>query len=178
MNKNSVFIGVSLDGFIADHNGGLDFLDTFPNTEQSDMGYSDFMARIDALIMGRNSFETVCGFNIDWPYNKPVYVLSNTLTEIPEKFQKHAHLVKGNLTEVLDFLHNKGHHKLYIDGGRTIQNFLKEDRVDEMIITTVPVLLGGGTPLFGQLNNPFVFRCIETKIYSDAIVQNRFVRMR
>ena len=91
--KNSVFIGVSIDGYIADRNGGLEWLDMIPNTENSDMGYIEFTSDIDALVMGRTTFETVLGFDVDWPYEKPVFVLSTTLDEIPESHNGKAFLV-------------------------------------------------------------------------------------
>ena len=126
--RNSVFIATSLDGYIADKNGGIDWLHSTPNPYKIDMGYGEFTSQIDALVMGRITFETVCGFDMDWPYQKPVFVLSNTLTEIPERFKAKVHLVKGSLTEILEQIHQKGLYQLYIDGGATIQSFLKEAR--------------------------------------------------
>lgn len=78
--KNSVFIATSLDGFIADKNGRIDWLHSIPNPENDDMGYVKFEEKIDALVIGRGTFETVLGFDVDWPYHKPVFVLSNKLT--------------------------------------------------------------------------------------------------
>lgn len=176
--KNSVYIATSLDGFIADKNGGIDWLDTIPIPDGTDMGYEAFNSEIDALVMGRNSFETVCGFDIEWPYTKPVFVLSNTLTEIPEKYKEHAFLVNGTLDEILSQIHEQGFYRLYIDGGITIQNFLKADLIDDMIITIIPVLLGEGIPLFGELPSGLNFECIETKLFLDKLVQNKFVRIR
>lgn len=142
------------------------------------MGYGEFADRVDALLMGRNTFETVCGFDMEWPYQKPVFVLSNSLEKIPEKFSGKAQLIKGALEEVLQEIHNQGYQKLYIDGGTTIQNFLKEDLIDEMIITTIPILLGGGIPLFSALPKRLNFKCINSKIYLGSVVQNHFVRKR
>jgi len=176
--RNSVFIATSLDGYIADSQYGIDWLHAIPNPEQIDMGYADFMSRIDALVMGKNTFEIICGFDMDWPYEKPVFVLSNSLEQIPEKFQHKAQLVKGTLTEILTKIHALGHQRLYIDGGTTIQGFLKEDRIDEMIITLIPILLGGGIPLFSDLSKPLDFECLESKIYLDSVVQNHFIRKR
>ncbi len=174
--RNSVFIATSLDGYIADKNGGIDWLHSIPNPDNIDMGYGEFISQIDALVMGRTTFETVCGFDMDWPYQKPVFVLSNTLTEIPEKFKFKAHLVKGTLKEILEQIHRKGFYRLYIDGGATIQNFLKEDLIDDMIITIIPILLGGGSPLFSEFSNQLNFECIDSKIFLDKIVQNHFIR--
>ena len=175
---NRVFIATSIDGYIADKNGEIDWLQTIPNPENTDMGYSRFTEQIDALVMGRRTFETVCGFDIDWPYQKPVFVLSNTLEEIPEKFKDKAQLVKGTLIDVLEEVNRSGYYRLYIDGGATIQSFLKEDLIDEMVITIIPIMLGGGTPLFSELPRVLEFECTRSEIYLNKIVQNHFRRIR
>jgi len=174
--KNKVFIATSLDGYIADKNGGIDWLHTIPNPDNIDMGYGEFTSQIDALVMGRTTFETVCGFDMDWPYQKPVFVLSNSMTSIPNDYQDKAELVKGTLEEILERIYKKGCYRLYIDGGRTIHGFLKEDLIDEMTITIIPTLLGGGIPLFTELPNRLNFECVDSKIYLDKVVQNFFVR--
>jgi dihydrofolate reductase len=176
--KNSVFIASSLDGYIADKNGGLDWLQAIPNPDNVEMGYTDFTGTIDALVMGRKTFETVCGFDMEWPYGKPVFVLSNTLKEIPKSHQGKAFLVQGPLTEILGHIHDKGFHRLYIDGGTTIQNFLKEDLIDELIISTIPVLLGGGSPLFSELPKELKFELISTRTYLNQITQTHYKRQK
>ena len=135
------------------------------------------MEEVDALVMGRNTFEIVCSFDIDWPYSKPVFVLSNSLKEIPEKAEGKAFLVNGTLQKVLSGIHSKGHEDLYIDGGSTIQSFLKEDLIDTMIITQIPILLGGGVPLFGDLEKPQHFECVKTKHFLGKIQQSRFEKV-
>ena len=175
--KNSVFIATSLDGYIADKNGGIEWLDTFPEINSIDTGYHTFTAEVDALVMGRLTFEKVLSFGIEWPYKKPVYVLSNTLDKIPDQLEDKVYLVKGNLTEILAHIHDSGYTSLYIDGGKVIQSFLQENLIDEMIITTIPVLLGDGVPLFSNLQDPLVFECVKTTLYLDKIVQNKYVRV-
>lgn len=174
--QNAVYIAQSLDGYIADKNGGIAWLDSIPNPEGDDMGYFAFLNRMDALVMGRITFETVCGFDCEWPYQKPVFVLSNTLSEIPESHQGKAFLVKGTLPEILSQIHQKGYNRLYIDGGKTIQQFLKEDLIDEMIITTFPLLLGGGFALFGELAQTLAFEVQSSQIFLGNLVQTHFVR--
>ncbi len=174
--KNSVFIATSLDGYIADKNGGIDWLHSIPNPNNDDMGYVEFTNVIDALVMGRTTFETVCGFDVDWPYNKPVFVLSTTLNEIPESHKGKAFLVKGTLTEILEHIYDKGYNRLYIDGGTTIRNFLKADLIDEMLITTIPILLGGGSPLFSELPKELKFELIKTKTFLNQVSQNHYKR--
>lgn len=178
MTTNKVFIATSIDGYIADKDNNIDWLQEVPNPDQDDMGYANFISGIDAIVMGRTTFEIVCSFGIDWPYPIPVFVLSNSLTTIPDKYKEHVELVKGDLKTVLKDIEEKGHQQIYIDGGKTIQNFLKEDLIDEMIITIIPYLLGGGVSLFGELSSRRDFKCVETKLFLDQVVQNRFVRTR
>ena len=175
-NRNIVFIAKSLDGYIADKNGGLDWLQSIPNPDQIDMGYESFIKHIDGLVMGRTTFETVCNFDIDWPYSKPVFVLSRTLEMIPEKYKDKAELVIGSLTNILKEINQRGYGRLYIDGGATIQSFLKEDLIDELIITTIPILLGGGALLFSELRKVLEYKHMESKVFLDEIVQNHYQR--
>ncbi|MEL7145129.1 MAG: dihydrofolate reductase family protein [Bacteroidota bacterium] len=174
--QNRVFIATSLDGYIADKNGGIDYLHSIHNPQNDDMGYHQFMAATDALVMGRSTFETVCSFDIDWPYQKPVFVLSNSLASVPTEYEGKAMLVSGPLNKVLESVHEQGYRSLYIDGGKTIQSFLRADLIDELVITTIPILLGGGTSLFGTMDQQLQFQCVETRRYLDAVVQSRFVR--
>tara|TARA_R110002072_G_scaffold155837_2_gene306275 strand:+ start:1874 stop:2413 length:540 start_codon:yes stop_codon:yes gene_type:complete len=174
--RNLVFIGASLDGYIADRNGGLNWLTAIPNPEQSDMEYTEFMAQVDALVMGRKTFETVCGFEGDWPYAKPIFIVSRTLDTIAEEYRDKAELVKGSLVQILEKIHNKGYHRLYIDGGVTIQNFLKEDLIDEITITTIPIVLGGGSALFSVLPKELEFTLVASKVFLDQLVQNHYIR--
>ncbi|KOO15014.1 diacylglycerol kinase [Vibrio xuii] len=173
---NIVFIATSLDGYIADKNGGLDWLQSVPNPDNIDMGFAPLMERVDALVMGRNTLEVVLSFGVEWPYSKPVFVLSNTLTQVPAGYEDKVFLVKGELKEVVQNLNEQGYMDLYIDGGKTIQSFLKEGLIDEMSITTIPVLLGGGSPLFGELDMMQSFKLVESQIHLDAIVQTTYHR--
>lgn len=174
--QNKVFIACSLDGYIADINDSLDWLQMIPNPDKIDMAYSDFMETIDAIVMGRKTFETVCSFEIDWPYNVPVFVLSNSLKTIAPKFENKVELIGGSLNSIRQTLNQKGYRNLYIDGGTTIQNFLKEDLIDEIILTTFPILLGGGAKLFEELPKQIEFELLDSKVFLNQIVQNHYRR--
>ena len=176
--KNTVFIARSLDGYIADRNGGLDWLSATPNPENLDLGYEKFLKNVDALLMGRITFETVCAFDCEWPYHIPVFVISKTLDTVPEEYKDKAEIVKGSVSEIVELIHQKGYTRLYIDGGATVQSFLKEDLIDELIITTIPVLLGGGTPLFTELPEEMEFEHLESTVYLNALVQDFYRRKR
>lgn len=167
--KNYVFIARSLDGYIADKNGGLDWLNSIPNPDQLDMGYGNFIKQVDAIVMGRVTFETVCSFDMDWPYTIPVFIMSRTINSIPEEYRDKVKLVKGSLAEILEEIHQQGYSQLYIDGGTTIQGFLKEDLIDELIITTIPILLGGGSPLFSDLPRQAEFEHQKTEVFLERL---------
>jgi len=175
---NHVFIAQSIDGYIAGPNGEIDWLDLIPNPEGDDLGYFDFIANIDALVMGRHSFETVLGFDVEWPYKVPVFVWSNTLKQVPNSLKDHVFLVSGTVSELLEHIHNKGYTQLYIDGGKTIQSFLKEDCIDTMTITTIPILLGNGIPLFGKHTERLIFDFKHTTVGLNALVQTQYTRRR
>ena len=178
MKKNIVFIAKSLDGFIAGKNGELDWLHAIPNPDNLDMGYNQLMDDTDAILMGRTTFETVLGFGGEWPYRKHVFVLSNSLREVPGELNDKVTLINGTPQEILKKVHEKGYFNLYIDGGRTVQNFLREDLIDELRITTIPILLGGGFPLFGDLASPLEFEHIESKVFLNQLVQDHYRRKR
>lgn len=173
---NIVYIATSLDGFIARKDGNLNWLMEMPNPDNNDFGFAKFMGRIDGIIMGRNTFETVLGFN-EWPYTKPVFVLSNSLTSVPEAYQLKATIVKGNIENILEALRKKGIEDLYIDGGKTIQSFLKKNLIDELIITRVPIILGTGIPLFEEMDFDIKFRHIATEVFNEHLVKSHYARI-
>ena len=170
---NYVYIATSLDGYIATEDGGIDWLHEIPNPDGSDFGFAEFMDSIDALIMGRNTFEVVQSFG-QWPYNKMVFVLSNTLADIPKELSGKAEVVRGDLKEIINQLNERGYNDFYIDGGKVIQSFLEEQRIHELIITRIPILLGNGIPLFGKQNHQTKLEHIKTEVYNNALVKSHY----
>jgi dihydrofolate reductase len=175
--KASIFIAESLDGFIARKNGDIDWLLNIENPDNDDYGYNDFISRIDAIIMGRVSFEKVLTFP-NWLYTKKVFVLSTKLQSIPENLNERVSIISMTPKETLDYLSEQGYNNFYIDGGKTVQSFLKEDLIDEMIITTVPVILGDGIPLFGILGKELHFKHINSTVYPNGLVKNHYERIK
>ena len=174
---NSIYIATSLDGFIATSDGGLDWLDEIPNPDGSDHGYAEFMSGIDAIVMGRKTFEKVMTFSL-WPYDKPVYVLSRSKVRVPNELENKVEIVNENPKTLVDQLKERGHQNLYIDGGITIQGFLEEDLIDELIITRIPVLLGNGAPLFGKLVQRMYFSHKRTEVLNETLVKSYYTRIR
>ncbi len=144
----SIFIGTSLDGFIARSNGEFDFL---PVGGGEAHGYDEFMATIDALVIGRKTFETVAAM-AEWPYgDKRVVVLSSGPVDFSSVRGGVLEHMNGAPAEIVAKLAASGAHHLYVDGGITIQRFLRAGLIQRLIITRVPVLIGEGIPLFGTL---------------------------
>jgi dihydrofolate reductase len=169
--KTSVFIGTSLDGFIARTNGQFDFLS--PSGDEPH-GYDEFMATVDVLIIGRHTFETVLAFDA-WPYGqKPVFVLSSCPLAAPPASAVVEHL-SGHPHEIVSQLAARGFQHAYVDGGVTIQRFLQAGQIKRLIITRVPVLIGSGIPLFGALPHDVLLTHVATRQYSTGLVQSEYV---
>lgn len=176
MSKCSVFIATSLDGFIAREDGAIDWLPT-PDTESDggeDYGYNDFISSIDALVMGRHTYELVLTFD-EWYYGDlPVFVLTTRGVEIPDRISKTVSQLSGKPLEIVQKLAENGYHNLYIDGGKTIQAFLNAGLIDEITITTIPVLIGTGIPLFGPTNHDIPLELVESRSLNNQLIQTRY----
>jgi len=169
--KASVFIGTSLDGFIARANGDLDFL---PPGGGEPHGYDEFMATVDALVLGRKTFETVLSFD-SWPYGeKPVFVLS-TRPLAPTPPGAVLERLSGAPAAIVALLAGRGFRHAYVDGGLTIQRFLEAGLIQRLIITRVPVLIGTGIPLFGALPRDIVLEHVATRQYASGLVQSEYI---
>jgi dihydrofolate reductase len=166
----SVFIGTSLDGFIARPNGEFDFL---PAGGGEPHGYAEFMATVDALVLGRNTFETVLAFD-EWPYgDKPVFVLS-TRPLAPAPAGALVERLSGEPAQVVARLDERGIRHIYVDGGITIQRFLRAGLIQRLIVTRVPVLIGAGIPLFGAIDRDIVLTHVRTQHYASGLVQSEY----
>ncbi len=167
----SVFVGVSVDGFMARLNGDLDFL---PPGGGEPHGYDEFMASVDALVIGRKTFETVLAFAV-WPYGKKrVVVLSSRPVDLSAVRDGVVEQMAGPPAEVVAQLAARGIEHLYVDGGITIQGFLRAGLVQRLIVTRVPVLIGEGIPLFGALPRDVQLRHVATRHFPSGLVQSEY----
>lgn len=167
----SVFVGTSVDGFIARANGDLDFL---PVDAGEPHGYDQFIAGVDTIVIGRKTFETVMSFPA-WPYGrKRVVVLSHRKLKLPTPGHGKVEQMSGTPRQVLVRLAASGARNLYLDGGLTIQSFLRAGLVDRLIITRVPVLIGQGIPLFGTLPRDIPLQHVSTRRYSSGLVKTEY----
>ena len=170
------FIATSLDGFIAREDGGIDWLDDLPEIE--DHGFFDFLAGIDALVMGRKTFEQVLGFG-EWPYgDRRLIVLSRSRTsmEVPPHVLSPVEFFGGTPAELIGRESDAGTKRLYVDGGRVIQSFLRDGLLDEITLTRLPVLLGQGIPLFGPLEADRWLDHVSTRSFPSGLVQSVYRR--
>lgn len=172
--KTKIFVGVSLDGFIARKNGDFDWLSRFAN-EEAIQSYKKFISGIDAIVIGRGTFEAVLKFPT-WPYNQPVFVLSSSIKQLPDKLKDKAILLSLKPQEALHIFSQKGFQNIYVDGGKVIQEFLRAGLVDEITISHAPVLIGSGIPLFGYLENDISFEHINTEVFSNGLVRSHYVK--
>ena len=169
--KASVFIGTSVDGFIARPDGALDFL---PAGGGESHGYDEFIASVDALVIGRNTFETVLRFP-DWPYGaKRVVVLSSRPLDLSAVRKGQVEQMGGSPAEIVAKLDSTGVRHIYVDGGVTIQRFLRAGLIQRLIITRVPVLIGSGIPLFSALPGDVRLRHNETRSYASGLVKTEY----
>jgi dihydrofolate reductase len=167
----SVFIGTSVDGFIARPNGDLDFL---PEGGGEPHGYNEFVASVDAIVIGRKTFETILAYPA-WPYgDKRVVVLSSRPVDLSAVRGGIVEQMGGPPDEIVSQLAARGIHHLYIDGGMTIQGFLRAGAIQRLIITRVPVLIGYGVPLFGTLPRDIRLDHVTTRYYPSGLVQTEY----
>jgi dihydrofolate reductase len=167
----SVFVGTSLDGFIARTNGDLDWL---PEGGGEPHGYDEFIASVDALVIGRKTFEKVLTFGA-WPYGeKRVVVLSSRPIDLSAARGGVVEQMGGPPAEIVSRLAARGIQHLYVDGGITIQRFLQAGLIHRLIITRVPVLIGEGVPLFGTLQRDIRLRHVATRQYPSGLVTSEY----
>lgn len=168
--KASVFVGISVDGFMARADGGLDFL---PEGGGEPHGYDEFMSTVDALVIGRKTYETVLGFGA-WAYGeKPVFVLSSRELAPPPAGAIVQHM-SGHPNEIVSKLGARRVRHIYVDGGLTIQGFLRAGLIQRLVVTRVPVLIGTGIPLFGSLAHDIKLKHIATRSYASGLVQSEY----
>ena len=167
----AVFVATSVDGFIARPNDDLDWL---PADGGEPHGYDEFIAGVDAIVIGRKTFEKVLTFGA-WPYgDKRVVVLSSHPVDLSAVVRGVVEQMAGSPAEVVSQLAATGANDLYIDGGITIQRFLRAGLIERLIITRVPVLIGDGVPLFGALPQDMRLRHVLTRHFPSGLVQSEY----
>lgn len=174
MTTGHVFIATSLDGFVARQDHGIDWL-IKQNTEGEDHGYDDFIAGVDGLIMGRGSFQTALAFD-KWPYHKPVIVMSKSLAEddVPDELKDKVRLTRREPKDLMASLAAEGWVRAYVDGGLVVQSFVRAGLVSDMTVTLIPILIGGGRRLFGELDGDVDLELLSAKSFPSGLVQTSY----
>lgn len=172
----SVYIATSVDGFIAELDGGIGWLERpeYAGAPIQGLSYEAFIGTVDAIVMGKNTFNKVLTFGT-WPYESiPVVVLSSTALDIPAHLKDKVQHAFGEPASIAEQLARKGLRHLYIDGGVTIQRFLQAQLIDTLTITRIPVLLGTGLPLFHSGPTQQHLQLIEVHASDNGFVQERY----
>jgi len=169
-----VFIATSLDGYIARDDGDIAWLSSIP-TEGEDHGYVQFIAGVDGVIMGRETFRKALEFDT-WPYNKPVMVLSRSLRQedLPPRLHATVQVSSDPPDVLMQSLSQKGWKRAYVDGGRVVQSFMKMGLITDLTITTIPILLGKGRPLFGSSLCDVLLEHLNTTAFPSGLVQSTY----
>jgi len=169
-----VFIATSLDGYIARRNDDIEWLTSYP-TLGEDHGYNAHIAQMDGIIMGRGTYEKVATFD-EWFYEKPVLVLSQSLdpASVPDHLRDKVEILAATPAEAMDLAAARGWNRIYADGGKLIQSFLRAGFVEDLIISTIPILLGDGIPLFGPLDQDIGLEHLATKAFPSGLVQSHY----
>lgn len=174
--KCSVYIATSADGFIARQDGDIDWLlrPEFDDAGKIGLVYNDFISTVDAIVMGRHSFEKVLTFD-QWYYEgTEVVVLSSQNLKVPEHLADKVRVTSGTPEQIVEELAKDGKKHLYIDGGITIQRFLEAKLIHELTITVIPILLGSGIPLFGNEGIEQRLELIDVFTSENGTVQKRY----
>lgn len=165
-----VFIAASLDGYIATTDGGIDWLKTVEVPDQ-DYGYSDFVKDVDCLVVGRKTFEKVLSFD-PYPYaDKRVIVLSSS----SKTSKRGEEYFSGHLKDLMVRLQSAGMNKIYIDGGVAISSALAEGLIGELTVSTVPVILGSGIPLFSGLESQIPLKLDSMRSFPSGLIQAKYI---
>ena len=176
--KGSVFIAVTVDGYIATRDGGVEFLNDFQDDEESGASFNDFMASVDAIVMGRKTFDKVISFGKEmYPYGKtPLVVWTKSPDDVlvPDYCGDTVSCTSQTPSLLMDELKAQGYSHVYVDGGTTVQSFLAAGMIQEMIITRVPILLGDGILLFGKLDDATKLEHIKTKTFPSGMVSTHY----
>lgn len=178
--KCSVFVATSADGYIATMDGGIDWLESAGNGDVdigdcADMGFADYIASVDCMIMGRKCMEKISSFNLtpeQWPYgDRRIVALSSTVRTPPTNLKGRVEMYSGHIPSLIERLEADGFKSAYVDGGATITSFINLGLINEMILTRAPVLLGEGLPLFGRFDKQIKLEKTQAKAYTNDFVQ-------
>ena len=167
MAKIILHLAASLDGFIADENGGVDWLNDFGNPAE-DYGMDEFFKQCGTAIMGSKTYEQTLSFNYWWEGMDGIIFTSR---ELPGLKDKNIKFVNGDPKPIVDELREKEKDSWLVGGGILITNFINLDLIDEFTITIIPRLLGKGIALCPSIDHISKLKLLESKTFKDGVVQ-------
>lgn len=174
MSTGHVMMAMSLDGFVARKDHKLDWL-MKQKTQGEDHGFEEFLASIDVIVMGSGSFNTVLGFD-EWPYEKPVMVMSGQLSQkdVPTELQAKVEITKLPPLAIMESMKHRNWDRVYVDGGAVVQSFMREGLIVDLKLAIVPILIGDGIRMFGELDADVDLSLKETKQFPSGLVEMRY----
>ncbi|WP_299474971.1 dihydrofolate reductase family protein [uncultured Roseibium sp.] len=174
MPTGHVMMAITLDGYVARKDHSLDWL-MKQNTADEDHGFAGFLSNIDVIVMGSGSYRTVLGFDA-WPYEKPVVVLSNSIAneDVPPELAEKVEIMNLSPQELVAEVDRRGWQRIYVDGGAIVQSFLKLGLINDFKLAIVPILLGDGIRLFGELPADIDLELTHTKSFPSGLVELRY----
>lgn len=168
--KMILYIACSLDGKIADHTGGVSWLEALPNPDQTDYGYAEFLASVDTTIMGNKTYQQILGFGIDFPYREKInYVITRNKSLVKDEYVQYVS--EGIPDFIKELKHKPGKDIWCIGGGELIALLLNQSLLDEVRVFIMPVILGSGVPLVAALKQIAHLQLIETHTYASGAIE-------
>jgi dihydrofolate reductase len=171
MKKVQLYIAASMDGYIAKEDGSVDWLHELPNPNQLDYGYKAFYDQVDTVIMGRKTYEDVLGFDIDWPYaDSTTLVITRQRDYTPST--PNTRILHDVDHETIEGLTTNSKKNIWlVGGGALMTSFLHLNAIDELILFTMPILLGSGVPLFPEGTPEMLWDLSDVTSYETGVVR-------
>ncbi|MBK5719535.1 dihydrofolate reductase [Dysgonomonas sp. Marseille-P4677] len=171
MKKIKLYIASTIDGYIATSDGDLDWLREFPNSEKSDFGYKNFMSGIDAVLIGGQTYRSLLCMDVVWPYkSKTTYIISRKPIDIKIDCDIY-NITKNAIEEIAKIKNEEGGDIALFGGGILTKMLLQHDMIDEMTISTIPILLGGGISLFPVYFPTSSWYIEKTELFKNGLMQ-------
>lgn len=173
--RASAFIATSLDGYIARPDQSIDWLENATSDATEDYGYEDFISSVSSVVMGRKTFQRILTFP-EWPYrHQRVIVMSKTMKAVPPSLRDSVQLFDGSAAQLVEILEAEGDTHIFVDGSRVIQMFINEALLSDIVVTTLPILIGEGISLFGPLEHDVRLDHMSTRAYQNGFVQSYYL---
>jgi dihydrofolate reductase len=174
MKKIKLYIATSIDGYIARNDGDLDWLTEFPNPDKIDYGYQKFFEPVDTIIMGGNTYRSILSMDVLWPYkDKPTYIITHNWVNSGDTI----HPIKEDIIESITKLREEEGKDIWlVGGGKLVTMLLNNEMIDEMIITTIPVILGRGIPLFPDNPKESEWKVANNICYKNGVSQITYIK--